>query len=192
MDLNGFNALEIEPATSYEVLPANWYKCVITDTEEKPTKAMTGSYLQLTIEVIEGDYQGRKVFDRLNLKNPNSVAVEIAQRSLSSICRAIDVPNPKDSIELRDKPLMVKISVKSSNGQYSASNEVKGYEAASDVVAAVTGAPIAVSSAGAAGGVSVPPWKRQFFCWDGVRVTPLQEKKESENESAENQLEKIF
>ena len=113
MDLNGFNALEIEPATSYEVLPANWYKCVITDTEEKPTKAMTGSYLQLTIEVIEGDYQGRKVFDRLNLKNPNSVAVEIAQRSLSSICRAIDVPNPKDSIELRDKPLMVKISVKS-------------------------------------------------------------------------------
>lgn len=160
MDLNGFNALEIEPATSYEVLPANWYKCVITNTEEKPTKAMTGSYLQLTIEVIEGDYQGRKVFDRLNLKNPNSVAVEIAQRSLSSICRAIYVPNPKDSIELRDKPLMVKISVKPADGQYSASNEVKGYEAASDVVAAVTGVPVAVSSAGAAGGVSVPPWKR--------------------------------
>ena len=139
MDLTGFHALEIEPATSYEPLPSNWYKCVITDTEKKPTKAMTGSYLQLTIEVIEGEYQGRKVFD-----------------------------------------------------QYGASYEVKGYEAALDVVAAVTGAPVAVSSAGAAGGVSVPPWKRQFFCWDGVRVTPLQEKKESENESAENQLEKIF
>jgi hypothetical protein len=39
MDLTGFNALEIEPATSYEPLPADWYKCVITDTEEKPTKA---------------------------------------------------------------------------------------------------------------------------------------------------------
>ena len=86
MDLNGFNALEIEPATSYEVLPANWYKCVIT--------------------------------------------------------------------------LMVKISVKPADGQYGASNEVKGYEAALDVVAAVTGAPVAVSSAGAAGAVSVPPWKR--------------------------------
>jgi hypothetical protein len=30
MDLNGFNALEIEPATSYEPLPADWYKAVIT------------------------------------------------------------------------------------------------------------------------------------------------------------------
>ena len=113
---------------------------------------MTGSYLQLTIEVIEGEYQGRKVFDRLNLDNPNSVAVQIAQSSLSSV--------PQDSIELRDKPLMVKISVKPADGQYGASNEVKGYEAALDVVAAVTGAPVAVSSAGAAGGVSVPPWKR--------------------------------
>jgi hypothetical protein len=56
MDLNGFNALEIEPATSYEPLPADWYKAVITHTEEKPTKAQTGSYLQLTIEVIEGQY----------------------------------------------------------------------------------------------------------------------------------------
>jgi hypothetical protein len=56
MDLTGFNALEIEPATSYEPLPADWYKAVITDTEEKPTKAQTGSYLQLTIEVIEGQY----------------------------------------------------------------------------------------------------------------------------------------
>jgi hypothetical protein len=35
MDLNGFNALEIEPATSYEPLPADWYKAVITQTEEK-------------------------------------------------------------------------------------------------------------------------------------------------------------
>jgi hypothetical protein len=26
MDLTGFNALEIEPATSYEPLPADWYK----------------------------------------------------------------------------------------------------------------------------------------------------------------------
>jgi hypothetical protein len=29
---------------------------------------MNGSYLQLTIEVIEGQHAGRKVFDRLNLR----------------------------------------------------------------------------------------------------------------------------
>lgn len=154
MDLNGFNALEIEPATSYEPLPADWYKVVITDTEEKPTKAMTGSYLQLTIEVIDGTHAGRKVFDRLNLNNPNSVAVEIAQRSLSSICRSIGVNNPKDSIELRDKPLMVKLAVKPADGQYSASNDIKEYSAASG--ASVSAAP----AAAAANGSATPPWKK--------------------------------
>ena len=157
MDLNGFNALEIEPATSYEPLPADWYKCVITDTEEKPTKAMTGSYLQLSIEVIEGQYAGRKVFDRLNLKNPNATAVEIAQRSLSSICRSIDVPNPKDSIELRDKPLMVKLAVKPADGQYGASNDIKEYSAANGA----TAAPAAAAAvATAATGAATPPWKK--------------------------------
>jgi len=109
MDLNGFNANDHEPSNSFDPLPADWYKCVISGTEERQTKAMDGSYLMLTIEVIEGAYQGRKIFDRLNLKNKNQTAVEIAQRSLAGICRAIDVPNPKDSIELRDKPLMVKV-----------------------------------------------------------------------------------
>ena len=155
MDLNGFNALEIEPATSYEPLPADWYKVVITDTEEKPTKAQTGSYLQLTIEVIEGNHAGRKVFDRLNLKNPNSVAVEIAQRSLSSICRSIGVNNPKDSMELRDKPLMVKLAVKPADGQYGASNDIKEYAA----TGGATASP-APAAAAATGGTATPPWKR--------------------------------
>jgi hypothetical protein len=152
MDLTGFNALEIEPATSYEPLPANWYKCVITDTEKKPTKAMNGSYLQLTIEVIEGQHAGRKVFDRLNLVNPNSVAVQIAQSSLSSICRAVGVNSPQDSIELRDKPLMVKLAVKPADGQYGASNDIKEY--------AATGGAAPATAAAAAVSASTPPWKR--------------------------------
>ena len=157
MDLNGFNAMAVEPQTSYEPMPADWYKCVITQTEEKPTKKQNGSYLQLDIEVIEGKFAGRKVFDRLNLNNPNSVAVEIAQRALSSICRAIDVPKPQDSDELLDKPLMVKVAVKPADGEYSASNEVKGYDAAGATASAPVEIPVA---AAAANGSATPPWKR--------------------------------
>ena len=155
MDLNGFDASEIEPAATYEPLPADWYKAVITTTEEKPTKAQTGSYLELNMEIIEGSYQGRRVFERLNLKNPNPVAVEIAQRSLSSICRAVGVNNPQNSEELMDKPLMIKLAVKPADGQYGPSNEVKGYEAVSGGIAAVA-APV---SATASAGGSTPPWK---------------------------------
>jgi len=157
MDLNGFNALEIEPAATYEPLPADWYKAVITATEEKPTKAQTGSYLELNMEIIEGNYQGRRVFERLNLKNPNPVAIEIAQRSLSSICRAVGVNNPQNSEELMDKPLMIKLAVKPAQGEYGASNEIKGYDAVGGATTAP--APAAVAATASAG-VSTPPWKK--------------------------------
>jgi hypothetical protein len=153
MDLHGFDANQVDPAESRDPIPANWYRCVITASEEKPTKAQTGSYLQLTLEVIEGDYQGRKVFDRLNLNNPNATAVEIAQRTLSSICRAVGVMTPRNSSDLHDKPLMVKVSVKPADGQYQASNEVKEYAEPEKGAAA----PAAVAS----GGASTPPWKRK-------------------------------
>ena len=63
MELNGFNAAAIEPAATYEPLPAGNYSAVIVESEEKPTKAMTGSYLQLGLEIVEGQYAGRKLID---------------------------------------------------------------------------------------------------------------------------------
>jgi hypothetical protein len=151
MDLNGFNAAEVEPQQSLEPIPAGWYRAVITASEEKPTKAQTGSFLMLTLEVIEGQHQGRKVFDRLNLNNPNATAVEIAQGTLSSICRAVGVMTPRNSSDLHDKPFMVKLAVKPADGQYSASNDIKEY-AAQDKAHAAAAAPAASSS--------TPPWKR--------------------------------
>jgi len=154
MNLSGFNADEIEPNTAFEPLPAGWYKAVITESEEKPTKAMTGSYLQLRIEVIDGPHKGRLVFDRLNLNNPNATAVDIAQRTLSAICRAVGVRTPRQSSDLHDKPLMVKLAVKPAANGYDAGNEVKGYEAPSGGSKLVDIAPAA------SGGSATPPWKR--------------------------------
>lgn len=151
MNLNGFDANTVEPTASYEPLPAGWYKAVFTESMEKPTKAQTGSYLQLTVEVIEGEHQGRKVIERLNLNNPNSTAVEIAQRTLSSICRAIGVMTPRDSQDLHDKPFMVKLAVTPGDGQYGPSNDIKEY-AATDAGGGQTQQQADTSS--------TPPWKR--------------------------------
>ena len=79
-NLNGFDANTVDPATDFEPLPAGKYLAVITDSEMKPTKAGTGSYLQIVWELIDGDFKGRKLWSRLNLDNPNATAVEIAQR----------------------------------------------------------------------------------------------------------------
>jgi len=153
MNLSGFDANTVEPNATYEPIPAGWYKAVFSQSEEKPTKAQTGSYLQLTAEIIEGEYQGRKLIERLNLNNPNSTAVEIAQRTLSAICRAIGVMTPRDSTDLHDKPFMVKVKVKPGDGNYGPSNEIAGYEA-------TNGGSAAPTPAQAAPAASTPPWKR--------------------------------
>lgn len=126
MDLSNFNVSTVDITNRFEALPAGDYVVMITASQEKPTKAGTGKYLELTLEIQSGPMQGRKLWDRLNLVNQNSKAVEIAQRNLAQICHAVGVMAPKKSDDLHYKPLVVVLKVKSDeNGM---SNEVKGYK----------------------------------------------------------------
>lgn len=128
-----FNAEEIEPSSSFDPIPAGWYKAIISASEMKPTRDGYGEYLSLTLQVIEGQYANRLVFARLNLKNANDKAVDIARKDLAAICRAVGVMSPKASEELHDKPLMIKVKVRPASGEYEASNDVGGYKAVDGV-----------------------------------------------------------
>ena len=64
--------------SQYEPVPVGDYVCMITESEMKETKAGTGKYIQMNVEIVEGEYQGRKLIERLNIQNPNQKAVEIA------------------------------------------------------------------------------------------------------------------
>ena len=130
-NLTGFDANQIEPNKPFEAIPAGWYKAVISESEMKPTKAGDGEYLELTLQVIEGLHEGRNQWDRLNLKNKNEQAVEIARRTLSAICRAVGRMTPNDSAELHNIPLMIKVGMKEYEGEMR--NEVKGYKAVEGV-----------------------------------------------------------
>lgn len=151
-NLNGFNAQEVDPAVGFDPIPAGNYLAVVTETEMKPTKAGDGKYLQLTFQVLEGEFKGRLVWARLNLENANATTVKIARAELSAICRAVGVMAPKDSVELHNLPLVIKVGCKKRQDTGEVTNVIKGYER--------KGAPAAArpSAAGAAG--SQPPWKR--------------------------------
>jgi hypothetical protein len=124
-----FDAEQYEPLGSFEPLPLGEYTVVISASEMKDTKNKEGKYLQLVYDVVDDtEYRGRKVFDRLNLDNKNATAKEIAQRSLSSICRAVNVLHPTDSDELHNKPFVVKIGIRPGNDEFQATNVVKEYK----------------------------------------------------------------
>jgi len=139
MDLSGFNADDFPASDDYSAVPAGSYTAVIIASENKQTKSNNGSYLEFTLEIIEGQYKGRKVWDRLNLVNQNQTAVEIATRTLASICKAVAVTKPRDSAELHNKPMQVLLAVKSYNGNES--NEVKKYSASNAKLATSTAMP---------------------------------------------------
>ena len=149
-NLNGFDAATVDPATDFEPLPAGKYLAVITDSEMKPTKAGTGHYLQMTFQVIDGQFKNRLLWSRLNLDNPNRQAVQIAQGELSAICRAVGVLQPKDSIELHDLPLQITVKCKKREDTGDVVNEIRGY-ASKDAAA---GTPQQETS-------STPPWARR-------------------------------
>ncbi len=152
-----FDAGSVEPQREMGVLPAGEYRCVATESDFKDTKAGTGKYLEITWQVIEGQYANRKLFSRLNLMNPNSTAVEIARSELSSICRAVNVLKLKDSSQIHNIPLLVKVAVKKREDTGEDSNEVKGYRS-SIVGGGGSGYTQAGSNGGGGGSAAKPAW----------------------------------
>lgn len=121
-----FDANQVEPALALDPIPSDKYVAAITASESKPTKAGTGTYLQLEFTVLDGEYKGRKVWSRLNLNNPSQQAVDIARSELSAICRAIGVMQVHDSNQLHNIPLVISVRLKQdASGEMH--NEIKGY-----------------------------------------------------------------
>ena len=150
-NLNGFNAQEVEPSSTFDPLPAGKYLAVITGTEMKPTKNGDGSYLEIEFTVLEGEHKDRKVWDRLCLNHPNPQTVKIARGNLSALCRAVGVMQPRDSVELHNIPLMVTVKLKKREDTGDLTNEVKGYAKKESAI----GKPQQAAPTD-----TTPPWRR--------------------------------
>lgn len=147
--LKGFNANDVEPTSDFDPVPAGKYSAVITDSEVKANKTGTGSFLQLTFQIIDGEFKNRFLWARLNLDNPNATAVKIARAELSAICRAVGVMAPNDSVELHDLPLVISVKCRKRPDTGEITNEIKGYAKKEGL----SGKPVQATT-------DTPPWRR--------------------------------
>jgi hypothetical protein len=152
-----FNAAAVEPQQSFDALPPGRYEAIISESEMKDTKAGTGQYLQLTFTVVGGQYEGRKLWSRLNLVNPNATAVSIAERELSAICHCVGILVPQDSEELHDALLVIDVIQELNPMSGQQTNRIKGY---SQVASAPAPKAKPAAPAGFATGKVAPaaPW----------------------------------
>lgn len=163
-NLAGFDASQVPEQETFSAIPEGQYVVIAVASEEKPTKAGTGTFLQFTFEVIDGPMKGRKLWARLNLNNPNQTAVDIAKRELGAICRASGIIKPTDSAELHNRPILVTVAVEVDDKRRE-SNVIKKYEAVGGSIAGgFSAAPAAVHPAvmaqQAQTPAGAPPWAK--------------------------------
>lgn len=124
-----FNANTVAPNTAPEPVPSGVYAVVIKESAEKPAKSTPGAtFLELKMEIMEGDQKGKFIFDRLNTKNPNQQAVDIAYGTLSAICHVSGVMTFNNTAELHGKPFKVNvIKAPRADDATKDGNEIRGY-----------------------------------------------------------------
>lgn len=124
-----FDAEGIAPQESFDLLPVGEYECYVSQSDVRTTKNGNGQYVWLELTISEGEYVGRKLFDRINWRNENPKAQEIGQRQLSGLAHAVGKLKISDTTDVHDIPLIAVVKIeKDKTGQYSDKNIIKAYK----------------------------------------------------------------
>lgn len=150
----------------FPIVPDGNYHAHVIESDLIATKRGDGQILKLTWEILEGPCARRKLWENLNIANPNAQAQDISQRALKNICTAVGhVGVLNDSEALHFKPARIRVGHRDAQGEFKAQNVIKGYEplgganrpASAPTNAAYTPTPQQqVAQAASAGGKSRP------------------------------------
>lgn len=161
-----FNTADVADS-EFEVIAPGIYEAMISESEMKATSSGDGAYIELKVQIVKGEKEGRLLFERLNVQNKNDKAVEIAYRTLKSICLACGKTNITDTNELHNKRFNIEVVVEKGKPYVkdgvqkdgSDQNRIKKYSGIGAISAPAAGT--IVSSATMAGSTgSLPPWKK--------------------------------
>jgi len=149
---------------SFDPVPAGSYPVVIEDSDYVDNKKGNGKMVKLVYQIIDGPFKGKKLFENLNLENPNDQAVQIARRTLNAICVAVGVPHVQDTAQLHNIPFMVEVKMKDSP-EYGMQNVIKKHlaidgSAPAAPAPAAPGPKAATPAKGATVGKGKKPWEK--------------------------------
>jgi hypothetical protein len=156
-----------------DLLPPGEYFAQAIEAELKDTQS-GGTMLTFTFEILDGDFQGRRIWERLNYINNNEMAQRIARREMGRFAMAIGLNTFSDTEDFLFKPVRIDVAIrKDKNGQYPDQNGIKKYlpvDGAPAPQVATNASPsrpasnansAAPSQQRAAAGVGSRPWDRR-------------------------------
>ncbi len=146
VDISGSYDTNAQPSGDFDPVPAGDYRAKIIESaiEDISSKENKGRCLKLTWQIETGPFDGRLVWDRLNLWPENMIGKKgddagkditakvqsIANSQFAAIREATGKLAPNDTSELEHIPCTIKVAVRPAEGQYSASNVIKSVKPA--------------------------------------------------------------
>lgn len=122
-----FDPTKVDP-NQPEPVPVGDYLMQAIESKVAPTKKGTGTMLNLTFDILEGPYKGRRVYENINVTNDSPAAQQIGQKQLSALCHAAGLLTAvTNSEQLHYKPFLATIGIQAAEGQYAAKNVVQKY-----------------------------------------------------------------
>lgn len=129
LNLN-FTQSEVQNAQkdNFAPIPAGNYTAEVNRSEVKQTKDGRGSYLALSLKVLEGEFAGRLVFQNITLTNANATAQIIGREQMAQLAGACGILSLKDSEQLHGIPVGIRVAIETDkSGQYEPRNSVKKF-----------------------------------------------------------------
>jgi hypothetical protein len=168
---------EQQEGSSFEPIPKGEYTAEIIEAEIRQPRSGDGHMLALIWKIIDGDQEGRQVWDTLCYQHSNQTTQDIARRKLKDLCTALAITEQVTDPEVfKFKSVRVRIGIQSDKyGQYDDKNRINRIlplqEAQAEALEAASSKPAKPAAAQPAGAAPKPapkptngpgaaPWKR--------------------------------
>src|SRR5688500_2908310 len=108
----------------FDPLPPGEYKAIVTESDVVVPKSGDGQMMKLKLEIVEGQYKGRYLFENLCVEHSKEKVAQIAQARLREYCEALSISMLNDTQQLHDRPFLVTVKVTPAGGGYDAGNAI--------------------------------------------------------------------
>ena len=115
-----------QEGNSWDVLPVREYVAQVVEASIQQPNSGDGYYLALTWKIIEGDYEGRQVWQRITYLHSSEQAQTIGRKTLKDLCDALGVNEQvKDAEVFLFKPARIRLGIeKDKQGVYADKNRI--------------------------------------------------------------------
>jgi Protein of unknown function (DUF669) len=115
-----------QEGNSWDVLPVGEYVAQVVEATIQQPNSGDGYQLALTWKIIEGDNEGRQVWQRITYLHSSEQAQTIGRKTLKDLCVATDVAEQVDDAEVfLFKPVRIRLGIeRDKQGVYPDQNRI--------------------------------------------------------------------